>query len=50
MDKAIASGNDEPPGYLRIVLANIVWNVCGGFANQFEIAHGGIVTLVTKRS
>lgn len=47
MDQPVARGDDEPPGYLRIGLTNIIGNMCSRFADQFKITHGGVVVQPT---
>lgn len=48
MNQAVAQGNDEAPGYLRIGFANVIWNVGGSFANQFKVANRGVIVEVTR--
>ena len=43
MDQPVAGGDDEPPGYLRIGLANIIGDMHGRFANQFQIPQRSVV-------
>lgn len=48
MDQPVAGGDDEPPGYLRIGLANVIGDMHGRFADQFQIAHSGVVVQSTS--
>lgn len=47
MNQTVTGGDDHALGNLRIVFANFAWNVGRSFADQFQVAHRGIVVQST---
>jgi hypothetical protein len=51
MDQAVTRCNDLPPWYRRKRITILRRDMCGGFAKQFQIAHGRVIvkTIGNKR-